>query len=264
MSYNGDGVAFSIGSLDIRWYAIFIVSAMVLVAILGEKECKRRGMPFDVLEDNAVWILLFGIIGARAWYVIFEWDRYQTIWDVLNIRAGGLAIHGGIIGGTLTALVVAKKNDLSFLRMTDIFIPLVAMAQGIGRWGNFTNNEAHGGPTDLPWGLWIDGVSYHPTFLYESIGDIAIFLFLVWFTRKKLKVDGQVTCLYMILYGILRFFVEGLRTDSLWWGPIRVAQLVSLIGIAVGVIGLIILSKKRPNAHIPGGNPKKKLEEVGE
>lgn len=255
MRYTGDGVAFSLFGLDIRWYAIFIVTGMVLAFKFSEKEGRRRGMPDEVIEDFALWMLIFGVIGARLWYVIFEHQRFHSFWDVINLRSGGLAIQGGIMGGMLCALYLCKKHQISFLRLIDIFFPYVAMAQGIGRWGNFTNNEAHGGPTDLPWGVWIDGVQYHPTFLYESIGDIAIACFLVWFTHKKLKKDGQVSCLYLILYGTLRFFVEGLRTDSLWWGPIRTAQLISVLGIILGIVGLVILSKKEPNAHIPGGNP---------
>ena len=132
--------------------------------------------------------------------------------------------------------------------MADIIFPYVALAQGIGRWGNFTNNEAFGGPTDLPWALIIDGQKVHPTFLYESIGDVLICLLLIWFTRKKLRVDGQVAMWYLIGYGILRFFVEGLRTDSLMLGGLRVAQLISCAGILAGIAGLVLLSRRPPHS----------------
>ena len=257
MQYQGSGVAFQLFGIGIRWYAIFIVTGMVLALRLCEKAMQRRGIDGDMIYDLAIWMIPIGVAGARLWYVIFEAHRFHSLWDVLNIRSGGLAIQGGIIAALVTGWFFAKKKKFSFLRLTDLVFPYVALAQSIGRWGNFTNNEAHGGPTSLPWGLIIDGVAYHPTFLYESIGDFLIFLFLYYFSRKKLKVDGQTTCLYLITYGIVRFFVEGLRTDSLMWGPVRVAQALALTGGVIGVIGLILLSKKSPNADIPGINPKK-------
>lgn len=255
MQYTGDRVAFSLFGIDIYWYAVIIVTGMVLALFLVSKEMERRKMDPEVAYDIGLWILPFGVIGARLWYVIFEWHRYDSLMDIINIRDGGLAIQGGILAGILVGYFVAKKKKIAFLRLTDIVMPALALAQGIGRWGNFINNEAHGVPTDLPWGVIIDGVAYHPTFLYESIGDILLFAFLVLYTRKWLKRDGQVTCLYFVGYGILRFFVEGLRTDSLMFGSIRVAQLLAILGLVVGLIGFFILSKKPANAAIPGKDP---------
>ena len=255
MEYKGNGVALTLFGLEVRWYAIFIVTGMMLAVKLLSREMKRRGMDPEKAYDLAMVILPSGIIGARLWYVIFELQRFNSFFDIINLRNGGLAIQGGLMGASIAALIFAKVHSYSFLRLSDMVFPYVALAQSIGRWGNFTNNEAHGGPTNLPWALKIGGETYHPTFLYESLGDLLIFAFLYYYTRKKLKVDGQVTMIYLVLYGALRFFVEGLRTDSLYWGNIRVAQALSIIGIVIGVAGLIILSSKEPNAHIPGKSP---------
>ncbi len=255
MQYTGDGVAITLFGLEIRWYAVFIVTGMMLALYLLSRQMKRRHIDPDLAYDIALWVLPFGIIGARLWYVLFESARFPTFWSVINLRSGGLAIQGGIMAGLLVALVWSKKKHFSLFRLTDMIVPGLALAQGIGRWGNFTNNEAHGGLTDLPWGLWIDGQRYHPTFLYESVGDILLCLFLFWALRRLVKRDGQATALYFIGYGLLRFFVEGLRTDSLYWGPIRVAQALSLIGIVVGIVALLFFQKQAPNAHLLGKKP---------
>lgn len=245
MQYTGTGVAFSLFGIEVRWYGIFIVTGMILAMFLSAKEAKRRGLKEDDVFDLAFWAIPIAIIGARLWYVIFEWSSYQgDISKIINIREGGLAIQGGLMAAMITGWIFCKVRKLSFLEMADIVFPYVVMAQGIGRWGNFTNNEAFGTPTNLPWALIVNGQSVHPTFLYESIGDIAICLTLIWITRKKLKFNGQILMLYFVLYGILRFFVEGLRTDSLYYGNIRVAQLLAICGIIIGIAGLVYLSKK--------------------
>lgn len=245
MQYTGTGVAFSLFGIEVRWYGIFIVTGMILAMFLSAKEAKRRGLKEDDVFDLAFWAIPIAVIGARLWYVIFEWSSYQgDISKIINIREGGLAIQGGLMAAMITGWIFCKVRKLSFLEMADIVFPYVVMAQGIGRWGNFTNNEAFGTPTNLPWALIVNGQSVHPTFLYESIGDIAICLTLIWITRKKLKFNGQILMLYFVLYGILRFFVEGLRTDSLYYGNIRVAQLLAICGIIIGIAGLVYLSKK--------------------
>lgn len=245
MQYIGTGVAFSLFGIEVRWYGIFIVTGMILAMFLSAKEAKRRGLKEDDVFDLAFWAIPIAVIGARLWYVIFEWSSYQgDISKIINIREGGLAIQGGLMAAMITGWIFCKVRKLSFLEMADIVFPYVVMAQGIGRWGNFTNNEAFGTPTNLPWALIVNGQSVHPTFLYESIGDIAICLTLIWITRKKLKFNGQILMLYFVLYGILRFFVEGLRTDSLYYGNIRVAQLLAICGIIIGIAGLVYLSKK--------------------
>lgn len=237
MSFTGSPVAFHVFGLEVRWYAILIVTGMLLAIHIASKEAKRVGLGEETVSDLALLILPAGIIGARLWYVIFEWHRYQdNPLSALDIRSGGLAIHGALLAAAAACYFFCRKRKLSFVKMADLLLPVVALAQAIGRWGNFTNNEAHGGPTDLPWGLWIAGEKVHPTFLYESIGDLCIFLFLWFYIRRHRSFDGQAASLYLILYGILRFFVEGLRTDSLYMGPIRVAQLVSLIGVVCGAV----------------------------
>lgn len=180
-------------------------------------------------------ILPLAIIGARAWYVIFEWDMYKNNpIQILNFRAGGLAIHGGILFAIIGIYFYAKKKEIPLIDILDVMAPSLAFGQAIGRWGNFVNGEAHGTPTNLPWAIIVDGVKVHPTFLYESIGDFLIFLFLINYRKKNPK-KGIQTAIYFIAYGILRFFVEGLRTDSLMIGPIRMAQLTSVIYLIVGL-----------------------------
>lgn len=260
MSFNIDRVAFSIFGIDIYWYAIIIVFGIILGTYFAKKEFIRRGFDEDFVYNVLFVILPIGIIGARFWYVLFMWDYYKTNpGEILNIRGGGLAIHGGIIFGALALYLYAKNKKIPFLDMADILIPSVALGQGIGRWGNFVNQEAHGGPTDLPWGIIIDGVKVHPTFLYESIGDIIIFLILInW--RRKNPDRGKLTATYLIGYGILRFFVEGLRTDSLYWGPLRTAQVISLVFIIAGAILFFISNKKK----LPPYFMKKKVVEKKE
>lgn len=250
--YTGTGVAFSLFGIDVRWYAVFIVSGMILSVFLASREAPSRGIKPDDIYDLALWIFPSAIVGARLWYVIFEWQRYAANpISALNIRGGGLAIQGGVMAALIAGWIFCKKRKISFARLADLAFPFLAMAQAIGRWGNFTNNEAYGGPTNLPWALIVHGQKVHPTFLYESLGDFAIFLFLWWYSRYKNEKDGQVSMLYLILYGILRFFVEGLRTDSLWWGPIRVAQLLSVIGILIGIAGLVCLSRSNATPSHP-------------
>lgn len=234
MSFDIDPVAFRLFGINIYWYALIIVAGMLLGIYFAKKELVRRGFDEDFVYDLVFVAIPIGIIGARLWYVLFEWDYYsQNPNQILNIRGGGLAIHGGIIFGALALYFYTKRKNIPFLDITDTFVPSLALGQGIGRWGNFMNMEAHGGPTDLPWGIVIDGVKVHPTFLYESIGDILIFLFLINY-RKNNPDKGKQSAIYLIAYGVLRFFVEGLRTDSLYIGGLRTAQLVSIVFVLLG------------------------------
>ena len=181
------------------------------------------------------------------YYVIFNWGYYsQNPSQILNFRGGGMAIHGALIGGILVGLIYTKIKKINFFKMADIALIGMPLAQAIGRWGNYINGEAHGGPTNLPWGIMVDGVKVHPTFLYESIWDFGIFIFL-WMFRKKKKYEGQVAVYYIILYSLGRFFIEGLRTDSLMIGPLRMAQVISLVGVVGGIITHIYLLKKNNN-----------------
>lgn len=240
-----DRVAFSIFGIDIMWYAILISFGMVLGILLATKEAKRRGISEDDLSDILLVSLPLSIVGARLYYVIFQWDYYKNNpIEIINIRGGGLAIYGGIIAAYLAAYFMSKKKKINFLDITDLTAPSLALGQAIGRWGNFINMEAHGTETNLPWAVIIDGKSYHPTFLYESLGNFIIFIFLLYYSRNKQKAKGEVISFYLIFYGILRFFVEGLRTDSLYFLGFRISQIVSIIFILVGIY-LIINSRKK-------------------
>lgn len=238
-------VAFSIGSFDIRWYGILIATGTVLGCLL----CYFRAPKFKINQEHLLDILLFsipiGIIGARAYYVIFHWSWYAgDFMKMINIREGGLAIHGGLIFGILTAFLVCKFHKVEFLKAVDLAVPSIALAQAIGRWGNFFNSEAHGGPTDLPWAVYVDGVGVHPTFLYESAWCFILCVFLL-IKSRNIKFNGQIFCLYAVLYSVERFLVEALRTDSLMIGPFKQAQVLSLCVILAGMLLYKYLSGRK-------------------
>lgn len=235
--------AFEIFGIQIAWYGIIIASAMFIGALLLMKVGKKHGYKEDDILDLVLVVLPSAIVFARLYYVLFEWSYYsQHLNHILAFREGGLAIHGGIIGGLLGGYVVCKVKKLNFGDLADmVAIPLI-LGQAIGRWGNFINQEAHGGPTDLPWGIMVDGVKVHPTFLYESLWNLIVFGILV-FTFKKRKFYGEHFVKYLMLYSVGRFLVEGLRTDSLMIGPLRIAQVVSLVSILLGAI-FIYLARK--------------------
>ena len=238
-------VAFTVFGLDIMWYGVLMASAMILCVILALREGKRVNISEDDILNLAIVAIPCGLLGARLYYVIFNWSWYsENLSEILNFRGGGMAIHGALIGGILAGFVYTKVKKINFFKMADTVMLGIPLGQAIGRWGNYINGEAHGGPTNLPWGIMVDGVKVHPTFLYESIWDLGIFIFL-WCFRKKKTYEGQLAIMYLILYSIGRFFIEGLRTDSLMIGPLRMAQVISLVTIIVCVILHKILSKKK-------------------
>lgn len=242
-----DRVAFTIFGIDVMWYGILMATGMILGTYLALKEAERVGISEDDVLNLAIFAIPAGVLGARLYYVIFNWGFYsQNPSQILNFRGGGMAIHGALIGGILAGLIYTKIKKIKFFKMADIALIGMPLAQAIGRWGNYINGEAHGGPTNLPWGIMVDGVKVHPTFLYESIWDFGIFIFL-WMFRKKKKYEGQVAVYYIILYSLGRFFIEGLRTDSLMIGPLRMAQVISLVGVVGGIIAHIYLLKKNNN-----------------
>lgn len=234
-------IAFTLFGIEVRWYGIFIAIGAMLAIYFGEKLIERNPrIPKESIVDMSLLALPLGIVGARLYYVLFEWEYYsQHTSEIFAIRNGGLAIHGGLLVGALVIFFFSKAKKVQFLDLLDMIVGGVALAQGIGRWGNFMNGEAHGGPTDLPWAIPVDGVMVHPTFLYESILDIGIFLFIYFYLSKRRKYPGELSGAYLILYSIGRFFIEGLRTDSLYIGPLKTAQVMSLIGIAIGAFLLI-------------------------
>jgi phosphatidylglycerol:prolipoprotein diacylglycerol transferase len=241
-----DRVAFTVFGLDIMWYAICIVVGMVCGSAVACARAPRYGINSDRYLDILLYALPSSIIGARAYYVLFEWGFYREHPDqILNIRAGGLAIHGGLIVAIAVAIFLVRRWKLDPFTVLDLAAPGIALGQAIGRWGNYFNQEAHGGHTDLPWAIIVDGDTVHPTFLYESIWCLLLCLFLLWLEKSgKKKFDGQLILLYVILYSAERFFVEGLRTDSLMIGPLRQAQVISLCCI-VGALILWVPFKKR-------------------
>lgn len=244
-------VAFSIFGIDIMWYGILISMGVLIGILVALGECRRIGFKEDNLLDFLLYAIPSAIIGARAYYVIFSWDYYsKNIGEIINIRNGGLAIHGALIAGVVVSLIFCRVRKINPWQILDIVIPSVALGQSIGRWGNFINQEAYGGPTDLPWGIMVDGVKVHPTFLYESIIDLAVFVFLLWFRKNKRKNEGETFALYLILYSAGRFFVEGLRTDSLMFLNMRVAQLIS-VGLAIaGAVIFALLRKKKTDSML--------------
>lgn len=251
-----DPVAFSIGPIPVHWYGIIMTSAFVLGVLLAQYHAKKAGIDPEHILNMAMYIIPLAIIGARLYYVIFEWQRYQhNIWEVFAIWHGGLAIHGGLIGGFLGGFWYVSKHKLGLLKLGDIIFPSVILGQAIGRWGNFINQEAHGDqvseefmnrfPHFIKEQMFIKGAYYEPTFLYESLWDLLVFVVLFAMLNKFKKFDGQVLFSYMILYSIGRFFVEGLRTDSLMLGPLRMAQVISLALILAGIVLLVWAWRRR-------------------
>ena len=247
---------FHIGSLRLKWYGLLIASAVLIGVNLSMWLAKKRELDPELFADLSIWLVLAAIPAARLYYVIFQWDNYAKHPEqIVKIWEGGIAIHGAIIGGSIAAIIFAKIKQVSFWKLADLVAPSVALGQAIGRWGNFFNSEAFGTPTDLPWKLFIPKESrpfeyinseyFHPTFLYESIWNLLVFLLLIWLfiddrKRNRLK-SGSLFLIYLVAYSIGRFGVEGLRTDSLMFGSLKMAQAISLIGIVIGSIGLLWL-----------------------
>jgi phosphatidylglycerol:prolipoprotein diacylglycerol transferase len=245
-----DRVAFSIFGIDVMWYGILMATGMILGTLIALKEAKRVGLKEDDVLDLAIIAIPIGLLSARLYYVIFNWEYYsQNTSQILNFRGGGMAIHGALIGGILTGYIFTRIKKIDFLKMADTVIIGMPLAQAIGRWGNYINGEAYGGPTNLPWAIVVDGIKVHPTFLYESIWNLGIFI-LLWIFRKKKQYEGQIIVYYVIMYSLGRFFIEGLRTDSLMIGPLRMAQVISLAGVIGGMIVHIYLLNRNKKSKI--------------
>ncbi|MEQ7219907.1 prolipoprotein diacylglyceryl transferase [Vagococcus fluvialis] len=252
-------IAFNLFGIDIMWYAIIIVSAIVLVSWLASKEAVKVGLREDDVVDLMLWALPISIVGARLYYVLFELDYYiENPGQILAIRSGGLAIYGGLIAGGLVVYFFTRHRFISTWKFLDVAAPSVILAQGIGRWGNFMNHEAYGEvvsrnflellhlPKFIIENMYIDGEYRQPTFLYESVWSVLGFVVLILLRRKPnfLK-EGEVALVYVIWYSLGRFFIEGMRTDSLWIGDvIRVSQMLSGL-LFIGAIGLLIYRRKK-------------------
>lgn len=279
--FHIDKVAFSLFGRDVAWYGILITCGMMLAVLYALWIAKKKeGIKSDDIMDLAFFIIIFGVLGARTYYVIFRWDSYlvtsgsffENVWatfkNCVAIWEGGLAIYGGIIAGLITAFFVAKWKKIPFLKFFDILAPCVLIGQIIGRWGNFINIEAYGSETDLPWrmgilysfdnsgvttGVWDAEMYVHPTFLYESLWNL-IGLVLIHFLYQRKKFDGQMFCTYLIWYGFGRMLIEGLRTDSLMLGSIRISQLVGFVSVVLGIVLMVIYSmsaKKKSSEAAP-------------
>lgn len=230
-------VAFQLFGISVHWYGIILSFAVIVGLVLAIFEAKRVNFNPEDVVDLVIWALPISILGARFYYVFFNWGFYQrNPGEILAIWHGGLAIHGAVISALITTWVFVKYRQLNFWKTVDIFAPGLILGQAIGRWGNFINQEAYGYETDLPWAMYIDGAYRHPTFLYESLWNFSVFLFLLWLRKKPKLVSGDIFLAYSGLYSLGRFFIEGLRTDSLMLGNIRVAQLVSAVAIFLSVI----------------------------
>jgi len=265
-----------LGPLAIRWYGLLIAVAVLLGLWVSSQLAKMRGLDPGVISDLLPLIVLSAVIGARLYYVLFEWRQYQINWlEAFQIWKGGIAIHGALLGGSIAVIAYSRWMKLSFWALMDVLLPSVALGQAIGRWGNFFNSEAFGLPTSLPWKLFIPVANrpaaylnqswFHPTFLYESIWDLGLFVLLIILFRQRrtngewLLPKGGISCVYAFGYSIGRFWIEGLRLDPLClWGSLgeanclRMAQLVSLLLAIAGAAGLAWLLTFKRSLPDPG------------
>ncbi|MDQ0298289.1 phosphatidylglycerol:prolipoprotein diacylglycerol transferase [Salibacterium salarium] len=249
-------VAFELGQLTVYWYGIIIGLGALIGYVIANKESKKRGLPKDVFADLLIFAIPIAILCARLYYVAFRWGYYsQNPGHILAVWEGGLAIHGGLIGAVLTAIVFTRKRKISFWKIADIAAPSIILAQAIGRWGNFMNQEAHGGPVTRDYleslqlpefivnQMFIDGTYYHPTFLYESLWSLLGFALLLLLRRVNLR-RGEIFLSYVIWYSFGRFFIEGMRTDSLMIGDVlRAAQVISVM-LIIGAIALWVYRRR--------------------
>lgn len=250
-------VLITISGYDLRWYSILMVVAVVAGITLIQRESGRFKVKGEFIFNMAFWAIIFGIIGARLYYVIFNWDYFSSnLTEIYKSWEGGLAIHGGMIAGLLTVIVYCKKYKVRVTRYLDFIVVPLILSQAIGRWGNFFNGEAHGVATTVEHlrrffvpefvinGMKIEGVYYIPTFFYESVACIILFLIFLIIRRSKYIKVGTITGIYLIGYGFIRFLIEMSRTDALLFGGFKVAQIVSTIMIIIGIIILTINAKK--------------------
>ncbi|POO85058.1 prolipoprotein diacylglyceryl transferase [Clostridium sp. 3-3] len=250
-------VAFNIGNFEIRWYGILIVLGIFIGMFIAYYNSKKLNLDFEKIIDGFLVAFPCAIVGARAYYVFFEFDNFKNnIWSIFNLRTGGLAIHGGLIGALIGTIIYCKLKKIEMMKYLDVVAPSLILAQAIGRWGNFMNGEAHGDvvsyefiskfPEFIQKGMYLDGHYYNPTFLYESMWNLLIFLILmIILHKKKSNENGVVIASYAVLYSIGRLFIESLRTDSLMIGNIRIAQFMSILGVVIGITYIIYVKSKK-------------------
>ena len=247
-----DPIAFSLGPITVRWYGLLIATGMLIAAVGGCKVMGRAGIDEDDFLSIFMMIVVGAVLGARAYYVIFQWPYYaQHPDEIIAIWHGGLAIHGGLIGAVLAILLGCRHYKISFWQFTDIMAPFVILGQAIGRWGNYFNQEAYGyevDPAAVPWAMWIDGAYRHPTFLYESCWNLLVCIILLCLARQAWIRRGEIAMSYLMLYSMGRVVIEGFRTDSLMLGPLRMAQVMSLL-LFFGALLVILYRRKTGKAE---------------
>lgn len=245
-----------LGFVQIHWYSVILIVAFLIGGSLALREAKKWKITEDFMINLFFYIIIFAFIGARLYYVGFNWDYYSNdLTSIFRVWEGGLAIHGGMIAALIFVIFYTKKYKVNTFRLLDILVVSLILGQAIGRWGNFMNGEAHGAITTLEHlqslhipefiinGMNINGVYYEPTFLYESLWCLIGFIILIVYRSRKYTKIGTTTSLYLIWYGIGRLFIEGMRTDSLMLGDFRVAQIISVLMIIIGIIMFIILKR---------------------
>ena len=259
--FNVDSVAFKLFGIEVYWYGVIIALGILLCVGLAMKHCKDNKFSGDLVADTILVALPAAIVGARLYYVVCEWNSYKDdLKSIFDTRSGGLAVYGGILGALLAIFIMCKIRKIPFSAILDFGIPYLPLGQAIGRWGNFFNQEAFGTTTTLPWGMTSEKVQQylrtncpdldstmpvHPTFLYESLVNLALF-FVLLLVRKKSKHNYEATCVYLVVYGLARFFIESLRTDSLYLGntAIRTSQLLSFILMVIGLVYIFFANLK--------------------
>ena len=269
-------IAFSFGFIKVYWYSIFIFIAILAAYFIISKEAKKKGIDKEFITNLTFYVVVFGIIGARIYYCLFNLDYYlSNPLEILKIWNGGLAIHGGILFGGIFTIIYIKKHHLELLKTLDIIVVGVILAQAIGRWGNFFNSEAYGGittlkalqnmhlPTFIINGMYISGKYRQPTFLYESLWDLIGFIILLIFRRREYTKVGQITGLYFMWYSVGRFIIESMRTDSLMFGSFKIAQIVSILLFVLGILLFIyykIIKKESRFEHLYNNDKKEEKE----
>ena len=239
--------------ITIKFYGVIIAFGFILAVLFGGRMAYKWKMSIDKMLDVLIWGTMGGIIGARLYYVIFQWDNYKgDLLSIFKIWEGGIAIYGAIIGAVISTYIYCRIKKIKVTKLLDVGAFGLLIGQITGRGGNFVNAEAYGAQTTLPWRMELlnQGISVHPTFLYESLWNFGVFLILWLFYRKRQKFSGEIFLAYIAAYGAGRFWIEGLRTDSLYLGPLRVSQIVALLCVVIGTGLIIYFRTKAKNAYV--------------
>ena len=266
------GVAFYLLGRPIYWYGIIIALGVMVGIYLAMRYAKALGYDEEMVIDFCLLAIPMGIVGARLYYVIFSWEDYsKNLIDIIKIWEGGLAIYGVVIGGLLSAYIFARRRKIDFWALCDIVTPSLILGQALGRWGNFFNQEAYGYAITNPAWQWFPAAEFingtgqwhMATFFYESMWNFLVFFFLLFY-KKRRKNSGEMILLYLILYSLGRLFIEGLRTDSLYWGQFRVSQVLSGILIIIGIVLFVMRRKKMSDSGEENQEEKQVEEQVEE